>query len=215
MTTIRTIARVTCASLVVFAATSNLPAAPGAADLSGTWQLNRSQSQFPKEVAFGPQFQGDQSDPESRGGGGGRGGRGGGGGGLLPNSSARPPSREDVEKTDQLMDEIKNPPATLTISQTEESVTIADGEGLSRIFRTNAKQQVQQFKAGPMLTISTWTAGKLVVEYQIEKDRKVRYSYARSTGPTAQPQLQVEVQLLEKGKGTPIKRVYDPVSRTP
>jgi hypothetical protein len=204
--------------LVWCAAVRSVPAASGTPDLSGSWQLNRGQSEFPKEVAFGPQWQDTSqsgSDARSGGGGrrGGRGGRGGGGGGsagLIPNRTARPESEEDTQKIDQLMDEVKNPSATLAVSQAEGTVTISDAQGVTRVFRTNGKEQVQQLKAGPMVTTSAWESGKLVVDYHIEKDRLVRYSYARQAG---QPQLQVDVQLLEKGKGVPIRRVYDAVSR--
>lgn len=199
--------------LVSFAAVRNVPAASGTPDLSGTWQLNRGQSEFPKEVAFGPQWQDtSQSGSGARGGGGGRrGGRGGGGSvGLIPNSTARPESEEDTQKIDQLMDEVKNPSATLTVSQAEGTVTISDAQGVTRVFKTNGKEQIQQLKAGPMVTTSAWEPGKFVVDYHIEKDRLVRYSYARGAG---QPQLQVDVQLLEKGKGAPIRRVYDAVAR--
>lgn len=196
--------------LVIWPAARHVPAASSTPDLSGTWQLNRGQSEFPSEVAFGPQWQ-DTSQPASgvrSGGGGGRRSRGGpgGSGGLIPSLTARPESEEDTQKIDQLMDEVKNPAATLAISQTEGMVTISDTQGVSRTFRTTGKEQVQQLKAGPMITTSTWESGKLVVDYHIEKDRRVRYTYAR---PAGQPQLQVDAQLLEKGKGTPIKRIYD------
>jgi hypothetical protein len=198
--------------LVWPAAAKNVPAPVGAADLSGTWQLNRGQSEFPNEVAFGPQWQ-DTSQPASggRSGGGGRrrGGSGGAVGIIIPNRTARPESEEDVQKIDQLMDEVKNPSETLTITQTEGTVTTSVVQGVSRTFRTNGKEQVQQLKAGPMVTTSAWESGKLVVDYHIEKDRRVRYAYARRAG---QAQLQIDVQLLEKGKGAPIKRVYDAVS---
>jgi hypothetical protein len=201
--------------LVWSAAAKVVPAASGAPDLSGTWQLNRGQSEFPSEVAFGPQWQdtsqsGSDGRSGSSGGGrrGGRQGRGGGGAaGIIPNRTARPESEEDVQKIDQLMDEVKNPPATLTISQTGGSVTISDAQGVSRTFRTNGKEQVQQLKSGPMVTISGWQSGKLVVDYRVEKDRLVRYTYARSEGQP--PHLRVDVQLLEKGKGAPIRRAYD------
>jgi hypothetical protein len=195
-------------------ASKNVPAASATPDLSGTWQINRTQSEFPDEVAFAPQLQDTgpaTSSGRSGGGGGGRrGGRGGGGAVVrLPSRTALPESEEDVRKIDQLMDEVKNPAATLTISQTDAAVTISDQQSGSRTFRTNGKEQVQQLKAGPMVTTSAWESGKLVIDYHVEKDRRVRYRYARSAG---QPQLQIEVQLLEKGKGAPIKRIYDVIS---
>jgi hypothetical protein len=195
--------------LAVLWAGEAVSAATGKPDLTGTWRLNRGVSEFPHDLGFGPDWQ----DPDSKGnqasgrGGGGsrRSGRGGGGGSV----NIRPPvnlpeSEEDSLKIDQLLGEVRDPSPSLTIVQSESAVTITDDRGTARTFHTNGKEEFQKLDAGPMGTTSKWAAGTLVIEYRVAKDQELRYSYGRDG-----PRLQVRVQLLEKGKGAPITRIYD------
>lgn len=191
-------------------------AAPGRAasadhpDLSGSWTLNRQLSQLPAEVGFGlivPLDTGDASQQGGRSRGGGRGG--GGGGGAEPAPRVLMESPEDAAKVRELVLIEMTPASSLTIVQTDALVTITDSHG-TRTFHTSGKEDIQQLLAGPIGTTAKWEGPKLVIDYNIEKDRKVRYTYGREA---ASSPLVVQVQFLEKGKGDAIKRVYDRTSK--
>ena len=101
-------------------------------DLSGTWTLNHDLSEFPREVGFDPDWHdadtgGQAGSGRSSGGGSGRGrGRDSGGGGSSRPGSVSPifESEEDSRKNRELVNEIKQPADTLTITQTDVAVNL-------------------------------------------------------------------------------------------
>jgi hypothetical protein len=181
-------------------------AASGSADhpdLSGSWTLNRQLSQLPTEVGFGLIVPPDMGDSSGQGGRSGGGGRGGGGAEVAPKILMESP--EDAAKVRELVLSEMTPASSLTIVQTDALVTITDARA-TRTFHTNGKEDIQQLAAGPIGTTAKWDGLKLVIDYNIEKDRKLRYTYTRESDHAP---LVVQVQFLEKGKGDAIKRVYD------
>lgn len=177
--------------------------------LSGVWTLNRELSDFPKDVAFLSDWLEAEGAAES-GREGGRGQRGGSSINRPPMSQPR--SEEDSLKMEQIIGEVRNPPSVLTIVQSEAAVTITGAPGVARTFHTSGRRDIQQLDAGPMTTTSRWSGEGLIVEYDVEKGRQLRYTYTRVAD---RPQVRVEAQLLEKAKAAPIVRIYDAASPDP
>jgi hypothetical protein len=199
------------AMLGALCVSAHVAAAPPVA-LAGRWVLNREQSEFPKEVAFG--IEGTGSDSSQGGGqagaqGGGRRGGGrtkGGGGGF--NMAAARESEEDAQKITELIAEAKNPSDVLVIAQTDLSVSITDTQDRTRVFHPNSKQDVIELQAGPTEATTKWTGSQLSVQLTIRSDRIFRYLYSRLPGG----QLAVETRLEEgrsHDKPEVIRRVYD------
>ena len=178
--------------------------APG---LAGGWALNRDLSQFPREVGFAPAWlpKGGPG-PDSDGGPGGS--RGSGGRGIGAFATTRQ-SEEDARRAQQLTAEVRTPAARLTIVQTTTAVTITDDQGRSRTVQPDGRQKVLQLDGVPAAVTAKWEAGRLVVVYEVEQARQVRYTFARIASP---PQLTVDVELLERGRGDRIRRIYEPAS---
>src|SRR5256885_1689319 len=119
--------------------------------LDGRWTLDGGRSQFPKKIGFtadwlsdaiaagdvanGPAGGGARSD--------GRGGRRGGGvaAGRGPVSNRQPPreSLDDAERVALLTNEVRMPPAQLTIADTPTAVTITADNGQPRMFHPNGR----------------------------------------------------------------------------
>src|SRR5262245_45966726 len=107
-----------------FLSQSNTPAVPAQTPtrLVGTWSLNRSLSESPKEIGFNPDwartgFEDPGASGGARGGGGGRGGgrRGGSGSSSRPFTPQRE-SADDAKRVQLLTAEVRNPPTLLTIA---------------------------------------------------------------------------------------------------
>jgi len=192
--------------------------------LAGTWSLNRSLSEFPKEVGFNPDWAVAGFDPgQDRGasgaarGGGGRGGarRGGGGGGSTGGSS-RPftPQREsadDAKRVQLLTDEVRNPPTRLTITEGGGTVAIAGDQGETRTFHPGRGREELHFGDLPVSATAQWQEDRLIVTYDAEEGHQLRYTYS----PTAEPRrLRVDVQFVERGGGDSVVRVYEPAAAT-
>jgi hypothetical protein len=197
---------------------SGVKAAAPRPDLSGTWTLNGGMSDPPHDAGFDPDDQDTGSSSGGRGGsgggrsggGGGRGGRGDGGssGGSSRVGSVSPrfESEEDSRKIKQLVTEVEHPPAALTITQTDVTVTVADAGGHTRTYHTTGKEETIQLEAGPIGVVSRWEPTQLVIRYDVEKNRELRYTFSRPAGGR---QLRVTAQFAERGRGEIITRVYD------
>jgi hypothetical protein len=197
--------------------------AQGRPDLSGVWTLNRALSEFPSEVGFDPNWgdgaSGNTQGGTARSGGGGRGGGGRGGGGRgggagggslrLPAAASHFQSEEDVKKMRELVQEVKEPPAQITISRTSATVSIADPRGRARLFGTNGKEEIIQLDAGPIGAVAKWDGAELLIRYRVDKDQDLVYRYGRVPGDE---RLRVRVQFSDHGRGEVITRVYDLVS---
>ncbi|PYR38030.1 MAG: hypothetical protein DMF90_04750 [Acidobacteria bacterium] len=177
------------------------------ADLAGLWALNRELSQFPREVGFGlaglsPEVGGTNPAPS---GGRSRRGSGGSGGAFRP---PLPESEDDARRRQQVTEEVRNPPALLTITETASAVTITNERGRVRTLRTDGKEGALQLDGGaPIGVIAKREAGRLVVQYRVDRARELRYTFQRVASP---PQLVVEVEFIEQGAGDRVRRVYEP-----
>ena len=200
------------AILVVAAFVGMSLSVPGQAqdnfDLAGRWSINRELSQFPPEIGFGLSWTSARgSGVDSTGGGGGRRRAGGvGGAGIF---TGRPESEDDVKRVQQLTAEVRNPSAHLTIVETPSAVTFTDDRGQSRTVHPDGREEVLQLDGVPVGVTAKREAGRLVVLYQAEPGRELRYTYSRAASP---PQLVIDVQFIERGGGDSVRRIYQPAS---
>ena len=199
-----------CAALV--GATLCVPAVgvgQTASPLAGVWTLNRSLSEFPKEIGFNVNWA-VPSDPNDPSGNSGRGRRGtGGGGGSRTSSRSTVPrgeSSEDARRRQLLIDEVRNPPARLMIVDAAAGITVTNELGQSRTLHATGRDESVEIQGVPVMALTRRDGDRLVVSYHAEQDRDVRYTYTASVNPA---RLTVEVQLLEHGMGDKVTRVYD------
>ena len=192
--------------LALAAVHSTAAAAQDASSLAGRWTLNRELSQFPREVGFNAGL------IATSGSGGGATAAGTSQGGA-PGGSNRTSfpisrvSRDDSMRTALLTDEVRNPPARLVITETATEVAIAADAGRPRTFHPVGKEEVHQTDSVALTTTTTREAGRLVVRYKVNQGQELRYTYSRIASP---PQLVVDVQFLDRGKGDSVKRMYEP-----
>jgi hypothetical protein len=211
----RSLVLVSCLTAVFAGWLAPAPArAQSASPLAGVWTLNRSLSEFPRDVGFNmswlPASGGDgqgAAPPTS----GNRGRQGSGGGASSRTSanpfSAHPESYEDGKRLQLLTAEVRNPPVRLNIVDTPATVTITNELGQSRTLHPDGKDASIEFQGVPMGVTSKRDGDRLVVVYRVEQDREIRYTYAFSANPS---RLIVDVQFLEHGAGDKVRRIYDP-----
>jgi len=185
--------------------------AQGASPLTGAWTLNRSLSELPREIGFNMDVS-SASDGVSQGGGGRGGGRGRGGSGNSGSSrgGSFPMSREsyeDARRVQELTSEVRNPPERLTLVDTGAAVSITNELGQSRVFHPNGVQESIDLNGVPLPLTTRRDADRLSIVYAVEQNREIRYVFSPSANP---PQLVVEVQFLDHGKGDKARLVYEP-----
>lgn len=196
-------------------------AAQDASPLNGVWTLDKAASAIPKEIGFTPSWlvDAERGDPDAApaGGGGGRGRRGsGGGGGSRGGSGAfsRPTENyDDAHRVQLLTGEVRTPPSRLMIVDTPAAVTITNELGQSRTLHPTGKAEAIELQGVSTIVTTTRERDGLVVLYQAEPDREIRYAYSRSPGA---PQLVVDVELSDHGKaGDKAHFVYGAGTATP
>jgi hypothetical protein len=174
-------------------------APPPRPSIAGTWTLDREHSAFPTDVAFNlpPAFVNALNAPQAT-------GRSRGGGGTpMPVVIA---SEDDTKREHQLLAEVKSPPATLTIAETDGLITITAANGRARAFHPGTgKEDFQDLEGVTVGTTAKWNGGKLEITYAVEKDRVVHYRYWRTDDRAP---LIVEASPRDHGKGDVITRVY-------
>jgi hypothetical protein len=203
------------ACFVTAAAASGLFPAPvsaqNASPLAGVWTLNRSLSEFPREIGFNVDWISTTSGDSPSTGNGGRGGRrgstGGGNRGSAGTFPVRRESYEDARRVQLLTAEARNPPARLTIVDTPTTFTITNELGQSRLLHPGGKEESIDLEGVPLTVTSEREGDRLVVRYKVEPGRELRYTYSHTANPS---QLVVEVQFLEHGGGDRARRVYEP-----
>jgi hypothetical protein len=175
----------------------------------GIWSLNRSLSEFPKEIGFDIVLpNGGDSGSQTAAPAGGRGGRGSSrsGGGGTP-FAAFPESYEDGQRRRILVGEVREPSARLTIVDTPSVVTITNDRDQSRVLHPTGRATSIEVETIPITVTTTRDGDRLIVLYHVEQNRDVRWTYSPSTNPS---RLSAEAQLIERGKnGDRVTRVYD------
>jgi hypothetical protein len=190
--------------LVAIAALAFLSQSPQAGQstlgLTGKWALNRALSQFPRELGFDANFRSmavDEQEAAERG----RGGR------PPSRAFARPESADEGARKQQLTDEVREPAANLTITDTPDAVTLADDRGRTRTFHPNGKEELIQLGGVGVVTITRRDAGQLVVLYEVAEGRQIRYTFSRLDDPA---RLVVETQFIDRGNADTVMRLYEP-----
>jgi len=176
----------------------HIPAFQGPS-LAGRWSLNRAQSEFPRDVGFG-------MDVVSAGGGDRAGAEAGGASGSMRGNNPRPVSEEQARNEQQLISEVRNPPAFLAITQTETAVILTDERGRVRTFHPDGRDEFQQLDSGPIASVTRWDGPRLVVRYKVQPDRELRYTLSRASETDP---LVVQVQFVERGGRDVVTRIYD------
>ena len=121
----------------------------------------------------------------------------------------RPESEDEARRVRMLTDEVREPPASVTVTQTETDVTFSDDHGRSRTFHPNGKEEVIDLGGVPIVAIARWEGAQFVVLYEVEQGRQLRYAFSRLTGPD---RLSVDAQFIDHGKGDHVTRVYQPAA---
>lgn len=198
---------------VASTAAAQTPAAPPPAsppNLTGAWALNPALTQQPSEIGFSPDWARGGAGGERGGGsgsGGGRGRRGGSGSSAATPTFARE-SADDSTRVQQLTGEARTPPAHITIIQKADAVSIADDQGHSRTFRTDGHLEELTLGTVALPTTSRWDAGSLVIVYEVEQSRQLRYTFTPSANPT---RLIVSIRFLDHGhEGDEVRLTYEP-----
>ena len=202
----QTLSRIICPSacaLLLFVPASTRAQASG--DLSGKWTLNRALSQFPSELGFDANFHSMAVDEQEAAERGGRGRR-------PPSRMPVPESADEGARKQQLTDEVRDPAANLTITDTPEVVTFADDRGRSRTFHPNGKEELIQLGGVGVVTIARREADQLVVLYEVAQGRQIRYAFSRLDDPA---RLIVETQFIDRGNADKVTRLYEPAKQRP
>ena len=177
--------------------------------LNGVWTLNRSLSQFPKEFGFTLDVSAASEEGPSPSGasGGGRGGRRGGGSRTSGGPIAGPrESYEDNQRVQLMTSEARTPPVRLMIVDNGAAVTITNELGQARTIHPNGRQEPVEIQGVVFMTTSRRDGDNVIADFQVERDREVRYTYSATGTPR---HLSVDVELLERGTGQKATRVYD------
>jgi hypothetical protein len=185
--------------------------------LSGAWSMNKSLGTAPGAVGM-PDDDGDMR-PGRRGGGGPGGGPGGGGmgrGGGFPGGGGggmrgRPDDgrrREDMAARRELMQELMQLPARVTIAQDGDKVTFIEPDGVVRSYLANDKVEKHQLQNGTIETKSRWDADALVMELKANGGLTITRRFAVRGDPR---QLEVTTTMDRGPKDAKRIAVYDGV----
>ena len=185
-----------------------LIAQPTAPTIAGAWVLNPALTQRPEEIGFSAEWARAQGSG-GEGGGRSRGGRGGSGsgGGAMGVPSISRTSVDDSTRVQQLTGDARTPPSRLTIIQKDSAIAIADDQGHARTFRPDGHLEELTIGTVPLLTTARWDGASLVVVYEVETGRQLRYTYTPSADPT---RLQVNIRFLDRGReGDEVRLTYE------
>jgi hypothetical protein len=151
--------------------------------------------------------------PGAGGGGGQIGGMGGeGGGGGRPRGNGGGGGRPVSDETRAAMRVTRafalNPPAVLTVTATDSTVTLAPDTGAALVVHSDGRKVKQQIEGGGEIEVQgRWDGHEFVVERKVSDGGKVTEKYRLSQDGK---QLDVEVTLAGmKGRSLKFKRVYD------
>lgn len=184
---------------------SSSPHAQTSSPLSGAWVLNPSLTQGPKEVGFDTSLVPDERGDASRGGG----SRAPGGERIF---IPRPESADDATRVNQLTDEVREPSKRLIIADAPAEVVLTNEQGQVRRFHPTGQAELIQLGDVPVNVTAARTSAGLVIVYDLERGRQLRYTLSRTTSPD---QLVVDVEFAGKGGGDKVRHVYEPPSATP
>jgi endo-alpha-1,4-polygalactosaminidase (GH114 family) len=181
-----------------------LRAAEATIPLAGRWTIDTDHSEFPAEIGFDTQVeavaQGSASSTTSTR------NRGGRSGGAASSLTIAHEGEQTLKIIGDVTDEAEHPWPVLTIGEADDVVTMSDGAAQTRRFHPG-KDDEQRLADGGITTHAKWDKNAFVVDYEVEKDRNVRYTYSRASGTAP---LVVEVSFRDHGHGDTVRRTYLP-----
>ncbi len=120
-----------------------------------------------------------------------------------------PESEDDARRVAQLTGEVRQPPAHLAILDTSAAVAITYDGRWSRTFQPDGQEGLLQLDGGvPVAVVARREIGRLLVTYEVEPGRQLRYTYSRLADP---PRLIVQADFLDRGQIVDaVRRVYVP-----
>jgi hypothetical protein len=192
--------------------------APRVSQLGGVWTLNRTMSDLPRDIGFNPAWMAAASK-ETQGAGSGSSSTGGSGRGRRGSSSGsgdrggagpfadHQESYEDAQRVRLMTAEARTPPARLIIVNGPAGVTMTNELGQSRTLHPNGKEESIEIEGVAFSVTSRRDDNQLVVDYRVDQNREVRYTYSTDVNPG---RLTVDVQFLERGAGDKEKLVFEP-----
>lgn len=173
--------------------------------LSGAWVLNPALTEGPKEVGFDTSLVPDPSADATRGR---RSGDAPGERLIIP----KPESADAAMRLSQLTDEVRQPSKRLTIADVASEIVLTDEQGQVRRFHPTGQVELMQLGDIPVNVTAERSDGQLVVVYDLERGRQLRYTYSRTATPD---RLVVDIEFAGKGGGDKVRHVYEPPSATP
>ena len=199
---------------ILFAAVAATHAAPlarsAAPTVVGAWVLNPALTQRPQEIGFSAEWARSQESAGDSGArsGGGRSRRGASGGSGVGVPAISRESADDSTRLQQLTAEARTPPSRLTIIREDAAISIADDQGHARTFRPDGHLQELTIGTVALPTTARWDGASLVVIYDVETGRQLRYTYTPSADPA---RLQVDIRFIERGReGDEVRLTYEP-----
>ncbi len=105
------------------------------------------------------------------------------------------------------MDEVRNPPEELSITQSEEAVVISGDGRKPRTFRPDGRDALQTLGVVTAPASARWNGPRFEIRYKVEENRELRYEFTRTAAPD---RLTVEIRFIERGGRDTVTLVYEP-----
>lgn len=178
--------------------------------LAGRWALDPYVSDHPEQLARALRFL--TAEPRVDAGSPVRSRLGPGRSGDVPRE---PLTDSDRKLLTALTDAVRFPPPSLTISQTDGTVTMAADSGTAVTMHTNGKVEKHTLTAGTVGRTAIWEGPQLIVSYEVGRAGLLRYIYLRA--PTT-GQLVIRVDFdRRRGEGSAfdVRLVYNPAVPAP
>jgi len=120
-------------------------------------------------------------------------------------------SADDAKRVQLLTDEVRNPPARLTIAESGDAIAITSDKGETRTFHPGRGREVLHVGELGIAVTARWEEDRLIVVYDAEEGHQLRYTYS----PTNDPRhVRIDTQFVERGGGDSVVRIYDPATAT-
>jgi hypothetical protein len=182
---------------------------------AGKWQINREQSDNPRDKmrgarGGGPGGGGFPGGPPSGGGGGFPGGPPPGGGGFP--SGGEPPSQEQMERMRARMEEGMRAADTLEITQSGLEIAINETGDKKTVhtqtYFTDGRKSEEDTERGKIETKARFKGQKLVIEMKMEHGGKMTRSYELAPGGS-QLYMTLKIENERMPEAISIRTVYD------
>jgi hypothetical protein len=194
------------AVVVIFLFVTAVPFRAQSPSLSGAWVLNPALTQGPKEVGFNETLTSDPTAEATRG------RRSGSGAPGERVYIPKPESADDAMRMSQMTEEVREPSKRLTIADVGSEIVLSDEQGQVRRFHPTGQPELIHVGDIPVNVTSQRNGAQLVLVYDLERGRQLRYTLSRTASPD---QLIVDIELAGKGGGDKVRHVYEPPSATP